>query len=393
MVGPWQVPVADCAITASSLNSTTGEAMALGERTPSANLNFAASARMAVAESITNIAAAKIEDISKIRLSANWMAACGAPGEDAGLYEAVEAVGIDLCPKLGIAIPVGKDSMSMRTVWSEEASQESSGEEQQQKSVTSPLSLIVTAFAPVTDIRHSVTPQLQVEQENSLILIDLGAGKNRLGATALAQVFNQTGDECADVEDAEVFKNFFKAIQHLNNEGHIQAYHDRSDGGLITTLTEMAFAGHCGLNIDLAPLSGEAMSVLFNEELGCVIQVAAGHSDKVLQTLKQFGLADVSHAIGSAVKQQTITINHGETLWVKRELMSLRELWSETTYQMQARRDNAECALQEKQLRLDSANPGINPELTFDPSDDIAAGYLAKDDKPKVAILLSLIHI
>jgi phosphoribosylformylglycinamidine synthase len=379
MVGPWQVPVADCAITASSLNSTTGEAMALGERTPAANLNFGASARMAVAESITNIAAAKIEDISKIRLSANWMAACGAPGEDAGLYEAVEAVGMDLCPKLGIAIPVGKDSMSMRTVWNDDAEVE--------KSVTSPLSLIVTAFAPVTDIRNSLTPQLQTEQDNQLILIDLGAGKNRLGATALAQVFNQTGDECADVEDAETFKNYFKAVQHLNNEGLIKAYHDRSDGGLITTLTEMAFAGHCGINIDLASLSSEAFGVLFNEELGCVIQVAADHTDKVLETLEQFGLASLSHKIGSAVKEQTVTIKHGEALWIKRNLMELRALWSETTYQMQARRDNPECALEEKNLRIDGANPGIKPSLTFDINEDIAADFLDISDKPKVAIL------
>ncbi len=388
MVGPWQVPVADCAVTASSLLSTTGEAMALGERTPAANLNFAASARMAVAESITNIAAAKIGDISQIRLSANWMAACGAPGEDAGLYEAVEAVGLDLCPKLGVAIPVGKDSMSMRTVWQEQ---------DQQKSVTSPLSLIVTAFAPVINIRKTLTPQLKKKEANKLILIDLGCGKNRLGATALAQVFNQVGDECADVENTETFKNFFKAIQHLNKEGHIQAYHDRSDGGLITTLIEMAFAGHCGLNIDLKELSSEALNVLFNEELGCVFQVVADHAEKVMQTLEQFGLADISHIIGSAVikdandkstdKDLMVKISHGDILWLKRDLMDLRAIWSETTYQMQALRDNPECALQEKELRLDKSNPGIQPLLTFDPNEDIAASYLKLANKPKVAIL------
>ena len=378
MVGPWQVPVADCAVTASSLSANTGEAMAMGERTPSANLNYGASARMAVGESITNIASAKIEDINKIRLSANWMAACGSPGEDAGLYEAVEAVGMDLCPKLGIAIPVGKDSMSMRTVWEE------AGEE---KSVTAPLSLIVTAFAPVTNIRQSLTPQLKRDIDSQLILIDLGHGKNRLGATALAQVFNQTGDECADVDDAQMLKSFFQAIQHLNAEGHILAYHDRSDGGLLATLAEMAFAGHCGIEANFDSLSSEALNVLFNEELGCVIQVADTHLEKVEQTLAQFGLEEVAHRIGKVVSDLHLQVMHGEALWFKRDLMDLRALWSETTYRMQALRDNPQCALEEKHLRLDAGNPGIVPHLTFDPAEDIAEKYLEIEDKPRVAIL------
>lgn len=378
MVGPWQVPVADCAVTASSLSATTGEAMAMGERTPAANLSYRASAKMAVAEAITNIASAKIEDISKIRLSANWMAACGAQGEDAGLFEAVEAVGMDLCPKLGVAIPVGKDSMSMRTVWDEDG---------QHKNVTAPLSLIVSAFAPVTDIRRSLTPQLQRDIDNRLILIDLGMGNNRLGATALAQVFNQLGDTCADVECADTFKHFFQAIQHLNAEGQLLAYHDRSDGGLITTLIEMGFAGHCGLDINLTELSSEALKVLFNEELGCVIQVADKHCDKVMQTLAQFGLNEISHVIGSATTELKVRVKHGEALWLERDLMELRGIWSETTYRMQALRDNPQCALEEKQSRIDSGNPGIVPHLTFDPSEDIAASYLDVSDKPKVAIL------
>jgi len=378
MVGPWQVPVADCAITASSLQATSGEAMAMGERTPAANLNYAASARMAVAESITNIASAKIDDISLIRLSANWMAACGAPGEDAGLYEAVEAVGMDLCPKLGIAIPVGKDSMSMRTVWRD------NGEE---KSVTAPLSLIVTAFAPVTDLRRSLTPQLNRERDTRLILIDLGEGKNRLGATALAQVFSQLGDDCADVESAEKLKLFFKAIQHLNREGLLLAYHDRSDGGLLATLAEMAFAGHCGLDIDLNALADDAQGVLFNEELGCVIQVPAEQVEKVTQTLAQFELGENAHLIGTTTRELTLSISRGEKLWLKRGLMDLRALWSETTYQMQSLRDNSQCALEEKNHRLDPGNPGIVPKLTFDPADDIAAPYLQQADKPRVAIL------
>ncbi|MGX5201460.1 phosphoribosylformylglycinamidine synthase [Aliikangiella sp. IMCC44632] len=378
MVGPWQVPVADCAVTASSLVATTGEAMAMGERTPAANLNYAASARMAVAESITNIAAAKISDIAQIRLSANWMAACGSDGEDAGLYEAVEAVGMELCPELGIAIPVGKDSMSMRTVWEDN---------DQQKSVTSPLSLIVTAFAPVTEISRTLTPQLAQDEDTQLILIDLGMGKNRLGATALAQVFNQVGDYCADVEDAQLLKSFFQAIQHLNSENEILAYHDRSDGGLITTLVEMAFAGHCGLAINLEALSSQALNVLFNEELGCVIQVANKHLKKVKQTLKQFGLQDISYEIGAVTKALHIEVKHGEALWLSRELMELRGLWSETTYRMQALRDNPQCALEEKTLRLDAGNPGIQPSLTFDIAEDITQPYLNLNNQPKVAIL------
>ncbi len=377
MVGPWQVPVADCAVTTSSLKATTGEAMAMGERTPAANLSYAASARMAVAESITNIAAAKIADIAKIRLSANWMAACGSDGEDAGLYEAVEAVGMELCPSLGIAIPVGKDSMSMRTVWNDK------GEE---KSVTAPLSLVVTAFSPVTDVRKTLTPQLQKEA-SKLILIDLGAGKNRLGASALAQVYNQLGDHCADVDEPEVLKSFFQAIQHLNAEGKLLAYHDRSDGGLLATLVEMAFAGHCGLAINLQALSSEAYNVLFNEELGCVIQVADKHVEKVMQTLNQFGLANISHSIGEVSDELSIQIKHGEALWLNRDLMDLRAIWSETTYRMQALRDNPQCALEEKNLRLDSGNPGIQPDLTFDPAEDVAAQYLAEVNQPKVAIL------
>lgn len=383
MVGPWQVPVADCAVTASSLQATTGEAMAMGERTPAASLNYAASARMAVAEAITNIASAKISEINKIRLSANWMAACGSQGEDAGLYEAVEAVGMDLCPKLGIAIPVGKDSMSMRTVWQDDGSE---------KSVTAPLSLIITAFAPVSDIRKTITPQLKTEKESQLILIDLGEGKNRLGATALAQVFNQLGDECADVENAEKLKGFFQAIQHLNQNDQLLAYHDRSDGGLIATLAEMAFAGNCGVDIDLSELEDTSLddkplSVLFNEELGCVIQVASEQSNQVMQTLAEYGLADNSFVIGKLNQNFNLKVTHNSNTWLERDLTDLRELWSETTYRMQALRDNPQCALEEKQSRLDAENPGIQPHLTFDPNDDIAAEFLDLAEKPKIAIL------
>lgn len=378
MVGPWQVPVADCAVTASSLNSYTGEAMAMGERTPIANLNYGASARMAVAESVTNIAASYIEDISKIKLSANWMAACGAEGEDAGLYEAVEAIGMDLCPELGIAIPVGKDSMSMQTAWTDG---------QVSKRVVAPLSLVITAFAPVMDIRKTLTPQLNTEIDSELILIDLGEGKNRLGATALAQVFNQVGSDTADVECAQTLKNFFSAIQSLNKSSLIHAYHDRSDGGLMATLTEMAFAGHCGVSVNLQDLANDSLAVLFNEELGCVIQVEKSKIEQVISILKAHSLDNLSYVIGTPSQSKTVLITHGEVSWVNRDLMDLRSIWSETSYQMQSKRDNAESAVQEKQLRLDINNPGISPKLTFDPSEDICAELFSSESKPKVAIL------
>ncbi|MDH5630330.1 MAG: phosphoribosylformylglycinamidine synthase, partial [Gammaproteobacteria bacterium] len=383
MVGPWQIPVADCAVTATSLKATTGEAMSMGERTPIANLNYAASARMAVGEAITNITSAAIDSIRDIRLSANWMAACGTPGEDAGLYEAVEAVGMDLCPKLGITIPVGKDSMSMNTVWQSEDDEQ----ESVQKAVTAPLSLIISAFAPVTDLRRSLTPQLLSGVDDQLILIDLGQGKNRLGATALAQVFNQVGDETADVESANQLKAFFDTIQKLNREDLLLAYHDRSDGGLLATLVEMAFAGHCGLNVDLSSLANQPMPVLFNEELGAVIQIKKQDSEKVLAQLQKAGLSEFTHIIGSSNTELSISINYGNENWLSRDLMDLRAIWSETTYQMQAMRDNPDCALEEKQARLDAKNPGIVPHLTFDPSEDVAVDFLSVANKPKVAIL------
>ncbi len=378
MVGPWQVPVADCAVTASSLQSYTGEAMAMGERTPVANLSYGAAARMAVAESVTNIAASYIDDIGKIKLSANWMAACGADGEDAGLYEAVHAIGMELCPELGIAIPVGKDSMSMQTAWQDGG---------QAKRVVAPLSLIITAFAPVTDIRKSLTPQLKTDIDSQLLLIDLGAGKNRLGASALAQVFNQLGEEPADVDSAEMLKNFFNAIQQLNKAELIKAYHDRSDGGLMACLTEMAFAGNCGLEVDLSTLAEDANAVLFNEELGAVIQVPTAQIEEVNAVLKQHGLAQVTHKVAVVSDNQQIVISHSGSQWLDRKLTDLRAIWSETSYQMQSLRDNSQCAEQEKQLRADPTNPGIQPKLTFDPSEDICAALVESGTKPKVAIL------
>lgn len=259
MVGPWQIPVADCAVTSASLDSYYGEAMSLGERAPVALLDFAASARLAVGEALTNIAATQIGELKRIKLSANWMSAAGHPGEDAGLYDAVRAVGEELCPALEITIPVGKDSMSMKTRWQE-------GHEQRE--MTSPLSLVITAFARIEDVRRTVTPQLRTDKgDNALLLIDLGAGHNALGATALTQVYRQLGDKPADVRNVQQLAGFFNAMQRLVADQHLLAYHDRSDGGLLVTLAEMAFAGHCGVTVDIQSLGNDALAALFNEEL------------------------------------------------------------------------------------------------------------------------------
>ncbi|STY59768.1 Phosphoribosylformylglycinamidine synthase [Mannheimia haemolytica] len=299
MVGPWQIPVADCAVTTASLDSYHGEAMSIGERSPVALLDFAASARLAVAESITNIAATNIGDIKRIKLSANWMSAAGHEGEDAGLYEAVKAVGEELCPELGITIPVGKDSMSMKTTWEENG---------EQKSVTAPLSLVISAFARVEDVRKTVTPQLRTDKgDTRLLLIDLGEGNNRLGATALAQVYKQLGDKPADVVNVARLKGFFNAMQTLVAQGKLLAYHDRSDGGLITTLAEMAFAGNCGISVEIDRLVDD-LAVLFNEELGAVIQVRTEELSEVQAVLNAENLANLTFDIGTALKATALKL-------------------------------------------------------------------------------------
>lgn len=378
MVGPWQVPVADCAVTLADHHGVQGEAMAMGERAPLALIDAPASGRMAVGEAITNIAAAKIANIGDIKLSANWMAACGHPGEDAALYETVKAVGMELCPALGIAIPVGKDSLSMKTVWDEH------GED---KAMISPLSLVVTAFAPVTDAGNTTTPALRTDKgDTDLIYIDLGNGKNRLAASAFAQVYQQVGHHGPNVDNPEALKNFFNAIQQLKHDSLLLAYHDRSDGGLITTLCEMAFAGHCGLDITLAGLGG-TLPVLFNEELGAVIQVRHCDVEDVLSILREHELSHKTHLIGSIRSDDEIIINVEGDVVISDSRLNLQRHWAATSYQMQSLRDNSDCALQEFDALLDTDDPGLHASLSFDPEESIVADLIQTGKRPKIAIL------
>ena len=379
MVGPWQVPVADVGVTCSSYDVYTGEAMAMGERTPLALLQHAAAARMAVGEALTNLAAARIDRLEEVVLSANWMAPAGHPGEDAGLFEAVKAVGMELCPALGIAIPVGKDSMSMKTVWQEG---------QEQKSVTAPLSLIISAFAPVQDVRQTLTPQLRTDcGDTDLILIDLGKGHNRLGGSCLAQVYQQLGHHPADLDDPQAFRAFFDTIQNLNSKGRLLAYHDRSDGGLFVTLCEMAFAGHSGLQIQLDDLGDDPLASLFSEELGAVVQVRHQDTDEVLAWLHDAGLGHHSHVIGTLSSDDRInfTYQHQELLADSR--INWQRTWMQTSYQLQTLRDNPQCAREEFEAVLDSADPGVSISLSFDPAEDITAPYINSGARPRIAIL------
>lgn len=376
-VGPWQIPVSDVAVTLAGYQTNVGEAFAIGERAPIALIDAPASGRMAIGEAITNIAAAKIDDISNLKLSANWMAPAGHTGEDAALFATVKAVGMELCPALGISIPVGKDSMSMKTVWDDNDTK---------KTVTSPISLVVTAFANTTDARKTLTPQLRTEAnfgETKLILIDLGNGKNRMGGSSLAQVYGQIGDVAPDVDKPEQLKAFFAAIQQLNAENKLLAYHDRSDGGVFATLAEMAFAGHCGLNIDISDLKGDAISALFNEELGAVIQVRATDADAILAQFKVLSM----HLIGTVTNQNQIHITqNGQTIFTDSRV-NLHRMWSETTYHMQSLRDNPICAQQEYDRILNDADKGLHAHLSFDLNQNIAAPYLNTGARPKMAVL------
>jgi len=405
MVGPWQVPVADVAVTLMGYQGYTGEAFAMGERTPIAVLDAPASGRMAVGEALTNIAAADIEKLGDVKLSANWMAAAGSPGEDARLFDTVRAVS-DLCQKIGVSIPVGKDSLSMRTAWEDQDGK---------KQVVSPLSLVVTGFARVRDARRTLTPQLVLDAgETDLLLIDLGAGQNRLGGSALAQVFNATGSDAPDVDDAARLAAFFAAVQKLAGDNLLLAYHDRADGGLFATVTEMAFAAHCGVSIDMDnlcydPLMNDVdgnekkpdllggrsfellMRALFNEELGAVVQIRRAERTQVMTILRAAGLGACAQFIGSPNPWDEVRVIRNAKAVLREKRVDLQRAWSETSFRMQQLRDNPECAQQEYERILDVADAGLSATLAFDPADDIAAPFVTPlinvGARPKVAIL------
>jgi phosphoribosylformylglycinamidine synthase len=348
----------------------------MGERTPLALINGPASGRMAVAEAITNICAAAIADIRDIKLSANWMCAAGYGVEDEILFDTVQAVGMELCPALGITIPVGKDSMSMRTTWQEAG---------KNRSVTAPMSLIVSAFSPVIDARLSVTPQLNPAADALLVLVDLGRGANRMGASALAQACGQTGDKVPDIDNAADLKAFFLLVQHYVVKGQIMAYHDRSDGGLFTTLLEMAFAGRCGLDIELSELTGRALEKLFNEEAGAVVQISRSHLHDFQQQAAELGLDDCVHVIGKASPGDAVSVLDGAQVFLDSRAR-LQQLWARTSYEMQALRDNPECAFEEYQ-RHTTEDCGLSVDLSFDVDEDISAPYIASGVRPRIAVL------
>lgn len=400
MVGPWQVPVADCGVGLRDFEGYAGEALAMGERTPLAVIDSAAAARMAIGESVTNIAGAPIESLGKLKLSANWMAACGPAAEDADLFDAVKAAS-ELCIATGISIPVGKDSLSMRTVWQE-------GE--QRKQVSAPVSLIVTAFAPVTDVRRVLTPQLRRDVDSVLILIDLGQGRQRLGGSALAQVTQQIGCEAPDLDDPALLPRFFDAIQRLNADGQLLAYHDISDGGLFTTVCEMAFAGRCGvaLNVDLLAIDAYAadwgdfkirpeqvsvqrnertLQALFNEELGAVIQVPAAQRDTVMAVLREHGLSRCSNVVGKPSAREVIEVYRDAKCVYSASRADLQSIWSETSHRIASLRDDPECTAQEQARIARENDPGLHVQTSFDPAQDVAAPFIASGVRPRVAIL------
>ena len=377
MVGPWQVPVADAAVTLAGFVGHAGEAMAMGERAPLALLDGPASGRMAIGEAVTNIAAADVRRLGDVRLSANWMAACGQPGEDATLFDTVRAVGEQLCPELGIAIPVGKDSLSMRSAWRE-------GDEP--RAVVAPVSLIVSAFAPVGDVRRSLTPELRRDPGSRLLLIDLGAGRNRLGGSCLAQVYGAIGNTPPDLDDPALLKAFFAAIRELGDQGCLLAYHDRSDGGLGVTALEMAFAGNVGVQLDLGEVNN-LLAALFAEELGALVQVATGQLSHVREVFARHGLGECVHAIGQVAVERRFRVAANGGVCIDAGLDELRAAWSETTWRMQRLRDNPDCADEEQCSRLDASDPGLGWRPTFDPEQDVAAPFIATGVRPPVAVL------
>ena len=368
MVGSWQVPVADCSVTLSDYHGYSGEVMSMGERSPLALLDAPAAGRIAIGEALTNLGSAWVGDLSRTVLSANWMAAAGHPGEDARLFDTVAAVGMELCPELGITIPVGKDSLSMQTRWSEGS---------EDKSVTAPLSLIISAFAPVADVRKTVTPDIKVCTDGScLLLLDLGGGQNRLGASALTQVYRQTGCLGPDLDNAALFKTVFVTLQSMLEQDLLLAYHDRSDGGLIVTLCEMAFAGRSGLQCDTTSLGDDVLAALFAEELGVVVQLRESDLPRVESMMQDAGLDHLYHLIGQPQSDQRLRIIHAGAAIVDESIVELQRAWAETTLQMQSLRDNPQCARQEFDLIQADQKPALFSKLVFDPEDDISAVFI-----------------
>ncbi|MBM3278738.1 MAG: phosphoribosylformylglycinamidine synthase [Candidatus Handelsmanbacteria bacterium] len=370
LAGPYQTPIADVAATAHSFTGYTGSAMAMGERAPLALLDAPASGRMAIAEAIANIAAAPIGEIGNIKLSANWMCACGEEGEDALLYDTVQAVGMEFCPELGVAIPVGKDSLSMRTVW-----EDSSGKHK----VVSPLSLVISAFAPVPDIRRILTPDLKTEADTRLLLVDLGFGRQRLGGSALAQVHDQIGNECPDVEPAAL-RSLYAAIQELNPL--LLAYHDRSDGGLLACVAEMAFGSRTGVEVDITALGEDALAPLFAEEIGAVVQYRATDEDRVLAALADHGLAGCSHRLGQPTSTGRLEIRHRGRVIFGESICALLQTWSALSYRMQSLRDNPDCAREEFESLADITDPGLSFKVDYRVEAPAITGK-----RPRMAIL------
>ncbi len=374
LIGPYQVPVSDVALTTHSFKGYTGSAMAMGERTPLAVIDAPASGRIAVAEAVTNIAAAHIGPIHKIKLSGNWMCACGEEGEDANLFDTVYSIGMEFCPQLGISIPVGKDSLSMRAVWQDSQNRD--------HKIVAPMSLVVSAFAPVDDARQVATPQLVGDTDTKLLLIDLGRGRNRLGASCLAQVYNQTGDSGPDV-DANDLRQLYDALQDLHAQQLILAYHDRSDGGLFSTVAEMVFAGRCGIDLDISDLADDALAALFSEEIGVVIQHHATATEKIEAILHARGLSELTHTIGHPNAARELVIRHNGAELYRASTISLHATWAELSYQMQAQRDNPDCAREEYAAISDAADPGLNFERSY----EIAPVHISSGARPRLAIL------
>ncbi|MFL6679472.1 MAG: phosphoribosylformylglycinamidine synthase, partial [Burkholderiaceae bacterium] len=399
MVGPWQVPVADVAVTLADFKGFAGEAMSMGERTPLASVHAPASGRMAVAEAITNLLAAPIE-LPRVKLSCNWMAACGEPGEDAALYDTVRAVGMELCPVLGISVPVGKDSLSMRTKWQDDG---------KARQVVAPVSLIVSAFASVADVRGTRTPEL-AREDSALILVDLGRGRNRMAGSVLAQTLQQFGDAVPDLDDPELLVSLVDAVNALRAQGLLLAYHDRSDGGLWAAACEMAFAGHAGLslNVDMLVTEGEGaadagdaknwaaqvaarreeltLKALFNEELGAVLQVPAAQRDAAIGVLRSHGLSAHSHVIGKPNDRGVVEVWRDAKAVFSRSLHELQQTWDEPSWRIAKLRDNPACADSEHALAGLAGDPGLHVALTFDPKENVAAPFLNLA-RPEVAIL------